>query len=233
MTRVKGPGNRRCDDQGVPDTPQRSYAGQSAADRRRRRRERLIDTALDAMAGDEWRGITVDKICSVAGLNKRYFYESFTDLDTLAAATVDDIAESVRTATVQAVVGALDAPIEDQARAAVAALVQTLVGDPRRARVLLGGVAGSAAQHHHHVAVMRGLTAVLVEHARTVHDVELAADPLAEVAPAFIIGGTADAILAFVDGRSHVAQDELVDSLTTLWLLTGNGAAAVASARHR
>ena len=185
------------------------------------------------MAGDEWRVITVDKICAAAGLNKRYFYENFPDLDALAAATVDDIAEAVRAATLQAVVGAVDAPIEQQAHAAVAALVQTLVGDPRRARVLLGGVAGSAAQHHHHVAVMRGLTAILVEHARSVHDVELAADPLAEVAPAFIIGGTADAILAFVDGRSHVAQDELVDSLTTLWLLTGNGAAAVARARHR
>lgn len=60
---------------------------------------------------------------------------------------------------------------------------------------------------------------------------ELEKDPLAEIAPAFIVGGTADAILAFVDGPARVSVDELVDSLATLWLIAGNGAAAVARAR--
>jgi hypothetical protein len=79
---------------------------------------------------------------------------------------------------------------------------------------------------------MIGLTGVLVEHARTVHDVELASDPLAQVAPAFIIGGTADAILAFVEGRASVTKEELIESIATLWLVTGNGAAQVAQARR-
>jgi len=74
---------------------------------------------------------------------------------------------------------------------------------------------------------MAGLTGVLVAYARTVHDVELEKDPLAKVAPAFVIGGTADAILAYVDGRARVAKDELVQSIATLWLITGNGAAQV------
>lgn len=79
---------------------------------------------------------------------------------------------------------------------------------------------------------MRGLTAVLVGHARMVHGVELETDPLAQVAPAFIVGGTADAILAYVDGRARVSLADLVDSLTTLWLVTGNGTADVARTRH-
>ena len=44
------------------------------------------------MAADEWRAATVAKVCQAAGLNKRYFYESFTDLDTLAAAVVEETA---------------------------------------------------------------------------------------------------------------------------------------------
>ena len=78
---------------------------------------------------------------------------------------------------------------------------------------------------------MRGLTRVLVSQARSVHGVALEKDPLAQIAPAFLVGGTADAILAFVDGRAEVSVEELIESLTTLWLLTGNGAAEVARTR--
>ena len=221
----------QCDDRGMPEASQRSYGGQSAQARRTERRARLIDVALDVMAASDWRSITVEKLCVAAGLNKRYFYESFTDLDAVAAAAVDDIAAEVGAATLAAVAAAAEAPIDRQAVAAVDAVVRHLVADPRRARVLLGGVAASPALHRHRDDVMRGLTAVLVGHARGVHGVELRRDPLAEVAPAFVIGGTADAILAFLDGRARVSVDELVDSLATLWLITGNGAADLARSR--
>ena len=51
------------------------------------------------------------------------------------------------------------------------------------------------------------------------------------MAPAFVIGGTAEAILAFVNGSAAVTLDDLINDLTTLWLITGNGAAAVARER--
>ncbi|MGE2833679.1 TetR/AcrR family transcriptional regulator [Mycobacterium sp. SMC-4] len=215
----------------MPQPTPRSYGGRSAEQRRTERRARLIDAALDVMSANQWRAVSVDKLCATAGLNKRYFYESFTDLDAVATAAVDDIAAEVSAATLSAAAAAVDEPLDRQAAAAVGAVVQHLVTDPRRARVLLGGVAASPALHHHREAVMRGLTAVLVANARTVHGVELEKDPLAEVAPAFVIGGTADAILAYVDGRAKVTVEQLVDSLTTLWLITGNGAADVARAR--
>lgn len=215
----------------MSETPQRSYGGQSAEARRLHRRARLLDAALDAMDGNGWRTITVDKLCAAAGLNKRYFYESFASLDEVATSAVDDIAAEVRTTTLAAVAGAATESLEQQAFVAVDALVRTLIRDPRRARVLLGSVSSSAAVQHHRDNVLRGLTGVLVGHARTVHDVELEKDPLALVAPAFIIGGTADAILAFVNGATDVSVGDLVASLATLWLVTGNGAAEVARAR--
>lgn len=188
---------------------------------------------MEAIADNDWRTITVDRLCAGAGLNKRYFYESFSSLDEVATAAVDDIADDVRTATMTAIANTASEPLEAQAAAAVSALVGALVDDPRRGRILLGGVASSPVLHEHRAAVMRGLTAVLVGHARTVHDVELESDPLAKVTPAFIVGGTADAILAYLDGRADVSVEELVAALTTLWLITGNGAAEVARRRRR
>jgi len=186
---------------------------------------------MDAMARNEWRSATVDKLCSAAGLNKRYFYESFTDLDALSAAVVDDIAERVRTATVHAADAAAHEPLEAQAFAGVAAAVRALVDDPRRARVLLGGVAASPELNDHRATVMHRLTEVLIDHGRVVHGVELETDPLAKVAPAFIVGGTADAILTFVNGGVDLCLDEFIAQLATLWLITGNGAAHIARAR--
>ncbi|MCK0176795.1 TetR/AcrR family transcriptional regulator [Mycolicibacterium sp. F2034L] len=215
----------------MAEEPRRRYGGLSAEARRGQRRTRLLEAAMDAISGGEWRTATVDKLCTAAGLNKRYFYESFADLDEVATATVDAIADQVRADTTAALVRTADEPLDRQAWAAVDALVQSLVGDPRRGKILLGGVASTPALHEHRGAVMNGLTAVLVAHARTVHDVELEKDPLAAVAPAFIIGGTADAILAYLDGRADITRDALVTSLATLWLVTGNGAADVARRR--
>lgn len=186
---------------------------------------------MDTMSCGEWRSATVEKVCAAAGLNKRYFYESFVDLDGLSAAVVDDIADRVRSATTQAVSEVADETLEVQALAGVSAAVRTLVDDPRRARVLLGGVAASPELDAHRTAVMHRLTEVLVDHGRTVHDVALEADPLAQVAPAFIVGGTADAILSFVSGDIALSVDDLIAQLATLWLITGNGAAQVARMR--
>lgn len=215
----------------MPETPRRNYAGQSAADRRRQRRARLLDTALDVLAADDWRTVTVDKLCAAAGLNKRYFYESFDTLDAVAAAAVDEIAADVRAATLAALTDSASEALEQQALSTARAVVATLLADARRARVLLGGVATSPALHQHRATVIRGLTGVLVAHARSVHDVALEKDPLAQVGPAFMIGGTADAILEYLNGRVRVSVDELAQSLATLWVVTGNGAAEVARTR--
>ncbi|WEV31749.1 TetR/AcrR family transcriptional regulator [Mycolicibacterium fortuitum] len=224
-------GTEPCQNVGVVSTANRVYGGQSADARRRQRRERLVDAAMDVMTRNEWRSATVEKLCTAANLNKRYFYESFTDLDGLAAAVVDDIADGVRSATVAAADAAAQEPLEVQAMASVAAAVRALVDDPRRARVLLGGVAALPELDAHRTTVMHRLTDVLIDHGRSVHGVELEKDPLAKVAPAFIVGGTADAILEFVNGGVDLSLDDFIAQLATLWLITGNGAAQVARAR--
>lgn len=212
-------------------TAQGKYRGLSAADRQRERRSRLLDAALEVMASNQWRTATVEQVCAAAGLNKRYFYESFADLDVLASAVVDDIAAGVGQATLAAYAAAAAEPLERQALVSVGAVVRELVRDPRRARVLLGGVAATPALHVHRALVMSGMTQILVAQARVIHGIELETDPLAQIAPAFVIGGTAEAILAFVNGSAVVTLDDLINELTTLWLITGNGAAAVARER--
>ena len=209
----------------------RRYGGEGAAERTARRRLELIDAALTAMADGEWRSATVARVCADAGLNKRYFYESFSDLDVLAESVIDEISSHVAAAAVEAYATVLAEPLDVQARAVVGGIVDVFGDDPRKALVLLGGAAGTQAVNARRNDALTGLTAVLVAHARIIHGVELEKDSLASTAPSFVIGGTAQAILSWVSADSGLTRHALADDITALWLTVGDGAAAVARTR--
>ena len=119
-----------------------------------------------------------------------------------------------------------------QAKAAVDAVVGVLGADRRKARVFLGGTAGAPIAHARRDDAIRGLTAILVEHARAIHDVELETDSLASTGPAFAIGGTAHTILAWAEGTLDITRSQLVEDITDLWLALGANAAEIAHARQ-
>lgn len=216
----------------MPTTSGHRYGGVPAEERARLRRERLVDAALDLIGEGAWRPVTVDALCARAGLNKRYFYESFSDLDAVARAVVDDVAGQVVTAALTAFLSQPeDAALEVRAHTTLGAVVRLLVEDPRKAHTLFGPLAGSHDTLEYRSKAVSGLTEILVEQARTIHDVALETDSLAAVTPAFLVGGTGESILAWLRDPGHSAVERLVDDLTTLWLLTGNGAAAAAAAR--
>lgn len=60
---------------------------------------------------------------------------------------------------------------------------------------------------------------------------ELEADSLASVAPAFLVGGTGEAVLSWLRNDNRGSIEQLIDDITVLWLITGNGAADAARLR--
>ncbi|MGK8486036.1 hypothetical protein [Nocardia asiatica] len=125
----------------------------------------------------------------------------------------------------------IDRPVEEQARGAIAAVVDVLGDDPRKALVLLGGVPTTPMAHEKRTAVIAGLTAALIAHARTTHDVALEQDSLAATAPAFVIGGTAQAILSWAGGHLPITRERLVDDITALWMALERSATELARTR--
>ncbi|MBB3038225.1 TetR/AcrR family transcriptional regulator [Hoyosella altamirensis] len=212
-------------------TAKRKYAGDSAGERTLRRRTALLDVALTTMAENRWRTATVDALCRSAKLNKRYFYESFDGLDALADAVIESIAAEVAEAAISGYIPLLDRPVEEQARGAITAVVDILGDDPRKALVLLGGIPATPVTHEKRTAVIASLTAALIAHARTTHDVALEEDSLASTAPAFVIGGSAQAILSWANGDLPITRDQLVDDITALWMALEHSATALARSR--
>ena len=172
------------------------------------RRRQLVDTAIDVMAAAEWRSVTVDDV-PAGGLNKRYFYESFADLDELAEATVDFVARGACKA-----VSIADAPVRGSPRGMRAHESQRVgTGDlaaTAQARVLYGPVSASAAVSGHRASIVRATTQQFVDVAREVYGA-IPEPTGSRTASAFVSGGTGEAILQWLDDHPDDDPSPLID----------------------
>lgn len=111
----------------------RSYRGADPRQRQDERRTRLVTAAVEVFGTTGYRNATVERICAVAGLTKRYFYEGFADLDALLLAAADEMFAALYAGMADAT-GEIE-PGPESARAAVKSVVTALAADPRRARL--------------------------------------------------------------------------------------------------
>lgn len=66
-----------------PYNVSRKYDGKSADSRRKQRRDILIESAIRLFGGKGYGAVSLNAICAEAKMNKRYFYESFADVEAL------------------------------------------------------------------------------------------------------------------------------------------------------
>lgn len=125
--------------------PGRPYRGSSPGERRDLRREKLLDAAVDIFGTSGYRSASIDRICSTAGLTKRYFYESFDSSEDLLAAVYQ---RATTTMLVAIVTPSIDnsATSEEVLKAALSNFFQAIADDPRSARIVLLEVLGVSAE---------------------------------------------------------------------------------------
>jgi AcrR family transcriptional regulator len=110
----------------------RPYRGVSATDRRGQRRQRLIDAGLELFGTWGVAAVGIVDVCAEAGLTKRYFYENFASIDTLA----DAVFEHVTGNLVAQVAPAIEVGAGRDPRPALTAYACALLSDPRVVRLL-------------------------------------------------------------------------------------------------
>ncbi|MFW0792156.1 TetR/AcrR family transcriptional regulator [Gordonia sp. CPCC 205333] len=132
----------------------RIYGGESVDERRRSRRVRFRDAALELFGANGYAATPVPAICKAAGLSTRQFYQDFSDREHLLRDLYDSIQDRSMTAVANAVAIALraDANLEAVLRAAVEAFVSVYEEDARMTRVAFIEVVGvsPALEAHRH-----------------------------------------------------------------------------------
>ena len=74
-------------------------------------------------------------VCRECGLNTRYFYESFADIDDLLGAVYDRVSAQLAD-VVEAAIAEAEDSVRARTRAGIAAVLGFSSADPRRGRVL-------------------------------------------------------------------------------------------------
>ncbi len=143
-------------------TPGRRYGGVSAEDRRRERRERLLQAGLELLGTRGYAQTTVSDVLERAGLTSRYFYEHFENREALLLAVYDEVVTRGYGASAIAIKRHDGDPLTVSIPAQLEAFYEVVVDDPRLARVLfIEAVGVSPAMETHRRAVMRRIASAL------------------------------------------------------------------------
>jgi AcrR family transcriptional regulator len=145
---------RQTADEGAPGGG-RTYAGRSAEERRAGRRAAFLAAGLELFGTRPYSEVTISDLVAEAGLNRRAFYECFTDRESLLRAVHDQVIEGNVTVLGSVEPGAVTA---EQAERMVVEFVGYMAADVRRARIQWQAVVGvSAAMEEHRRVTSRAL----------------------------------------------------------------------------
>ncbi len=209
----------------------RSWRGISPEQRVAERRERLLDAALEVFATRTFQAAKVRDVCAEAGLTERYFYESFRSKEALLGVLAERIVMDFVAAagpSIALIHDDLDAAI----RGACEAVVVSLTGDPRRARIIFVEAVGisPAAEDRRRAVIARLVQVITAAAAAAVGDWVYDSIEI-ELIGRSLIGAASELLVAHVRGELPLDQDELVLNFTRLFMSARPALLAVAAER--
>jgi AcrR family transcriptional regulator len=192
----------------------RTYRGVSADVRREQRRAALLEAALDLMGSDDTE-ISVRGVCARARLTQRYFYESFTNLDELQLALLNQIAEEIAFEAAAALADRAPADLDGACRTAFDGAYSVFEMDPRKARAALLVASGTTGL----TEARRRIVLSYAEQLATFFGSEYgdAVDaPRGRVALLYAVGGALEATHAVLNGDVEISPRELSEMVGSL-----------------
>ena len=198
-------------------TTTRPYRGISADRRRTERRAKLVEAGLEVIASKGAERATVRDVCLAAGLTERYFYEAFPDRDALPVAVFDHVAGHAAGVIVEAVAAAPH-DAHARARAAIAAFVDLVADDPRRARVLLLGSLEDRGLQRRRLQAVSEFARLVRDQASDFYGVRGSPPLDAELTAHALVGALAQLLGAWLRGEIDVTRERLVDHAAALFV---------------
>ena len=187
----------------------RVYSGVSAEQRHRRRRERLIDAAVELIGTRGVTAATVTAVCATSGVTSRYFYQHFTDRDELLRAVYQQLYATFQEVIVQAIPDAGATP-DVLAHAPIRALITMIENDRRLGRILFVESATEPLLRELRSQLMAGFADLVLREARVRLDIPDSAVSVAHLASTLGVGGLFEVLRRWLDDELDFSTDELV-----------------------
>jgi AcrR family transcriptional regulator len=210
-----------------PARPPRLYRGLSAEERHAQRRERLLEAGLELFGTQGYAASSIRAVSAEAGLNSRYFYESFSSREDLLYQLYIRIVEELAGAVIAETAKA--ATIEGQARAGLEASWRVFTEDPRKARVIAIEVVGVSERLERLRRENRHAFAdILVRNAMSLAEegIELQMDPV--LTARSLMGASVEIAIEWATGELDASAEEIVDHLTRIFTAVAQASVAPA-----
>jgi AcrR family transcriptional regulator len=194
----------------------RRYRGITPSERKADRRERLLDAGLELFGTLGYARTSVRAVSAAAGLNSRYFYESFTSREDLLYSVYQRIVTDIFVRASEAV--RREDTIEGQARAGLRAAWSAVTEDRRKARIIALEVVGvSERLERLRHETRHALAQFTADNAMTLagQGVRLRLNPV--LVSRFLIGGVVEVLLEWINGDLEASVDEVVEHFTVLF----------------
>jgi AcrR family transcriptional regulator len=210
----------------------RPYRGVAAEARRAARRARLVRALLDILGEDGLEAATVRAVSDQAGLTRRYFYESFSDLDALLVAVFDEINAEIAAAIVTAVAAA---PIDPRARAraALAAGLQIVTDDPGKGRLIVASMTSSGALARRRAEIVGIFADLVAAQVRELAGEGTIPERMLETAAILLVGGITELVGRWLAGSVTASREQLVEDCADLFAAAGGAVARLPRERLR
>jgi AcrR family transcriptional regulator len=189
----------------------RTYGGVTADRRRADRRTALLEAALDLLGTEGLRATSLRAVCARAGLNPRYFYENFTDLDALLTEVYDRIVTEITDAVARGVAAAPATDLRTTVRSAAMEALAVVTTDPRKARVALIEAPASPVLRTRQRAALRHNALLVIDYARTFYDIPPTADAQLHFTATMLVAGWSENLIAWLDGDLPATPSTLAD----------------------
>lgn len=144
----------------------RVYGGRSEAERRADRRQRLEDAGLALFGTVGWSGASIERLCQVAAVATRSFYEEYETREHLLRAVYDRLVTEATQLCLDAVAKAPH-DLEARTRAGLGTYVRFLTDDPRRALVVSSEARSTPLMKSDRAAALAGFAAHIQSETRS------------------------------------------------------------------
>jgi AcrR family transcriptional regulator len=211
----------------MPPSAVGTYRGVSAQQRRAERRRRLLDAAFEIIGTSGWSAATLRGICERAKVGPRFFYESFADVDELAAALHDELLASALRRTLDSLAAAPN-DLRARTEAAFRTMIIELTDDPRTAKVLFSEAYGSATLMQRRFAAMRTLSDAMLEQAQLTPELPERGERVLRAVSLLVTGGVTEFVLGWLNSGLDLNRDELVAISVEFALTVGDAVAGMA-----
>lgn len=219
--------------------PVRPFLGETAETRVENRRNILIQRAFELIANDEWRKSSIAQICRDVQLNKRYFYESFKNLEELENAVVSQLTSELigiaLTNSSDPDSKALET--EQLAQHVLKACLSWFLEDKRRASVLFNNATDNEHARKQREFIINQFGQTLASFGIEYHqprnksiDITESHQTIAKLGSAFMIGGTIESTMNWLDGKIDLTLEEFTQYTAKFWVSLGATAVEIAIA---